>query len=265
MRILFVGDVVGRPGRRFLGPALRHLKRKHRAEVVIVNGENAAGGHGLTPSTAKELLRSGADVVTTGNHIWDRGEIRPYLDEQPRILRPDNFTGSEPGSGCFVGEHEGRPFVVINLLGRVFMSPVRDPFGAAERRLEQLDSRARIVVVDFHAEATSEKIALSWHLDGRVSAVIGTHTHVATADARVLPLGTACITDVGMTGAHDSVLGVEKAEVLERFLHGRRIPFTTADGDVRLCGAMLDVDDSSGRSRSIERVELAEIDLGGGA
>lgn len=261
MRILFVGDVVGRPGRRFLGPAVRHLSRQHRTDLVIVNGENAAGGRGLTPATAKELLRAGADVVTTGNHIWDRPEIGPYLDRQPRVIRPENVPAPAPGRGCYLGEAGGTSFAVINLLGRVFMEPAGDPFRAADRLLERL-GEARVILVDMHAEASSEKIALSWYLDGRVSAVIGTHTHVATADARTLPLGTACITDVGMTGAHDSVLGVDKSEVLDRFLHGRRIPFTTAEGDVRLCGAVLDVCSNTGRSRSIDRIEVTAEELG---
>ena len=232
-------------------------------DFVVVNGENAAGGHGLTPATARELRQAGADVITSGNHIWDRPEIRGYLEDHPRVLRPENYPATEPGRGLYVGSHDDVPVAVINLQGLVFMETLGDPFRTADRLLEELSDQARIVLVDFHAEATSEKIAMGWFLDGRVSAVLGTHTHVATADARVLPRGTACMTDVGMTGAHDSILGVEKSEVLDRFLTRRRIPFTPAERDVRLCGALIDVSPTDGRAASIRRIELGEEELGG--
>jgi metallophosphoesterase (TIGR00282 family) len=255
IRVLFVGDVMGQAGRRFLRPALRRLRVVHDPHLVVVNGENAAGGYGLTPATAEELFRAGAEVITTGNHIWDRREIVDYLDKHERLLRPANYPAPAPGSGVCVLEVAGRTVAVANLMGRLFMSDVDDPFRRADEILADLEPRTSTILVDFHAEATSEKIAMGWHLDGRVSAVIGTHTHVATADARVLPGGTAYVTDIGMTGAYDSVIGVRKEEALERFLTQRPVRLSPADGDVRLAGALVEIG-ANGRAASIRRLEL---------
>ena len=263
MRILFVGDVVGAPGRRIARTRLKGLKRDVGAELTIVNGENAAGGAGLTTATAEELFAAGAEVVTTGNHIWDKREVLGLLDREPRLLRPANYPEGSPGAGVFVVEAAGTRVAVVNLMGRVFMPLVDDPFRAADRIVADLAGSARVVLIDFHAEATSEKMAFAWYLDGRVAAVLGTHTHVATADARVLPGGTAFITDVGMTGPFDSVIGVKKEQAIERFRTSRSVPYETADGDVRLDAVRVDVDTASGRATGIERIELCEGDGGG--
>lgn len=259
MRILFVGDVVGSPGRRVLKTVLPRLRREFAPDLVIANGENCAGGTGMTPATVEELFRAGCDVVTGGNHTWDRKEIVPYLERNERLLRPANYPEPAPGRGTVVvPAADGSDVAVVNLMGRVFMGALDDPFRAADRILAGLDGRPRVVVVDFHAEATSEKMALGWYLDGRVSAVVGTHTHVPTADERVLPAGTAYITDVGMTGPYDSVIGVEKADVLARFLSQRPYRFKTAKTDVRLAGVLLEVSPGDGRARAIRRVLARE-------
>lgn len=262
MKVLFVGDVVGSPGRRILRPALRHLKERLNPDLVIVNGENAAGGNGLTPATAKEIFRAGCDVITTGNHVWDRKEIIPYLSGEPRVIRPANYPDPAPGSGTFITTAaDGSSVAVVNVMGRLFMPAVNDPFRTVDHVLDSLLTRTRSIIVDFHAEATSEKVAFGWHLDGRVTAVLGTHTHVPTADERVLPGGTAYITDVGMTGPYDSVIGVEKKQVLERFLTQRPVRLTPASDDVRLAGVVVEVDPSEGRALTIERVSVKEADL----
>jgi 2',3'-cyclic-nucleotide 2'-phosphodiesterase len=260
MRILFVGDVVGAPGRRIARNRLRGLKRSIGADLTIVNGENAAGGAGLTAATAEELFAAGAEVVTTGNHVWDKREAVGLLEREPRILRPANYPEGSPGGGVVVVPVAGARIAVVNLMGRVFMPLVDDPFRAADRIVGELRGSASVVVIDFHAEATSEKLAFGWYLDGRVAAVLGTHTHVATADARVLPGGTAFIADVGMTGPFDSVIGVRKEQAIERFRTSRSIPYETADGDVRLAAVRVDVDLASGRATAIERIEIREDD-----
>jgi metallophosphoesterase (TIGR00282 family) len=259
MRLLFVGDVFGTPGRRFLKPALRVLRRRHRPDLVVVNGENAAGGAGLTPDTAEEIFRAGADVITSGNHVWDRKEVVPLLERNGRVLRPANYPDPAPGSGvCVVEAADGTPVAVVNLQGRVFMSPVDDPFRAADAILDELGGAARVVVVDFHAEATSEKLAFGWYLDGRVTAVLGTHTHVPTADARVLPAGTAYVSDVGMTGPYASVIGMDKETVIERFRTQRPHRMVPAEGgDVRAAAVLVEAAED-GRALSIERVDLRE-------
>jgi len=263
MRILFVGDVVGAPGRRIARLRLKGLKRDVGADLTIVNGENAAGGAGLTTATAEELFAAGADVITTGNHVWDKREVLGLIEREPRILRPANYPEGSPGNGVVVVPVADTTVAVVNLMGRVFMPLLDDPFRAADRILDRLRGSVRAVVVDFHAEATSEKMAFGWYLDGRVTAVLGTHTHVATADARVLPVGTAYITDVGMTGPFDSVIGVKKEQAIERFRTSRSIPYETADGDVRLAAVTVDVDPASGRALAIARIELTEDDGGG--
>ncbi len=256
MRILFVGDVVAEAGRRVLKEGLRVLRESLRPDVIVANGENSARGHGLTPQCADRIFAAGADVITSGNHVWDRREVQRLLDDDPRVLRPANYPDPAPGGGVYVLDHAAAgPLAVINLMGRLFMADVDDPFRAIDEILDEIDGRARLVLVDFHAEATSEKIAFGWHVDGRVTAVVGTHTHVATADERVLPGGTAYITDVGMTGPYDSVIGVDKQAVIERFRTQRPVRFTPAEGDARLCGVLIVADPETGRAASIERVQ----------
>src|SRR5262245_53189020 len=210
IRFLFIGDIVGRPGRDLVRRGLHALVERHAIDLVVANVENAAAGFGITREIGDQLLGWGVDVMTSGNHIWDRKEAIDYIGAEPRLLRPANYPAGVPGSGAYVARtHDGRSIGVINLMGRVFMANIDDPFAVALRQIETLRQRARIILVDFHAEATSEKVAMGWHLDGAVTAVLGTHTHVQTADERILPKGTAYLTDVGMTGPHDSVIGVE--------------------------------------------------------
>jgi metallophosphoesterase (TIGR00282 family) len=255
MTILFVADIVGRPGRRAITDLLPGLIDEHKVQVCIANGENAAGGFGLTETVVRELHQCGVDVITSGNHLWDRKEIMPLLDEDPFLLRPANYPPEVPGCGATVFEPPGgHPVGVLNLQGRVFIAPIDCPFRVADRELEYLKERTNIILVDVHAEATSEKIALGWYLDGRVSAVVGTHTHVQTADEHILPGGTAYITDAGMTGPHDSIIGVKKKPVLERFLTQLPTHFETATSDVKLCGVLIEIDESSGRAIEINRV-----------
>lgn len=253
--ILFVGDVVGRPGREVLARGLPRLRRRFEPDLVVVNGENAAGGIGLTPATVKEIVKAGADVVTGGNHSWDKREIVPYLADHPEVLRPANFPEGTPGSGLHVAETAAAtPVAVLNLQGRVFLDAIDDPFRCADRVLATIGDRARVVLVDFHAEATSEKIAMGRYLDGRVTAVVGTHTHVTTADETVLPGGTAYISDVGMTGPYDSVIGVRTEQALERFLTQRPVRYSVADGDPRIAAVLVEADAASGRATRIERI-----------
>lgn len=253
MRILFVGDIVGSPGRRILKDHLVDLVEQRKIDLAIVNCENAASGFGITPRLADELFDAGADVLTGGNHIWDRKEIMEYLPHQPKLLRPANFPDGLPGSGLYVGKaRNGMPYAVLNLQGRTFMAPIDCPFRAAERELARIPPEVKIIIVDMHAEATSEKQAVGWFLDGRVSAVVGTHTHVATADAHVLPAGSAFVTDVGMTGAHNSIIGMTKEPIIGRFLSSLPARFEVAEGDVQMHAVVIDVDEATGRARSIE-------------
>jgi len=263
MRILFIGDIFGRPGRTIVREKLPLLVAEHRADLIIANGENSAAGFGITPALAEELFEMGIDVITTGNHVWDKREIYDYLQAENgnqhsmarRILRPANFPAELPGTGWYEGSKHNVPYAVINLQGRVFMSSNDDPFRVADRLLEKI--KAKIVIVDLHAEATSEKIAFGWYLDGRVTAVLGTHTHVPTADERVLPQGTAYITDVGMSGPYESVIGVRKELVIQRFLTNMPARFEAASGDVRLAAVVIDCDDASGKASSIQRIFLS--------
>ena len=239
-RFLFVGDVVGKPGRRALSRLLTELIDRHRVDATVVNVENAAGGSGVTPGVLKELSALPIDCMTTGNHAWAKKEGVPFYDRMPNLLRPANYPEGNPGGGVFVGELPiGTPYAVVNLEGQIFMKPLPSPFAAADSILAGLDPAIRIVLVDFHAEATSEKQAFAYHLDGRVTAVLGTHTHVPTADARVLPQGTALVTDVGMTGPYDSVIGVRADRALKRFLLNTPSGFEVAKRDVRLAAAAL--------------------------
>jgi metallophosphoesterase (TIGR00282 family) len=255
MRILFVGDVVGKVGRRLLKEKLRKVQTEVEADFTIVNVENAAGGFGVTGSVWDELRRLPVDVFTSGNHIWDKKETLPLLDSEPRLLRPANYPAGNPGRGhCVVASKAGVPVAVLNLQGLVFMVPVESPFVVADRLLAEVSAQAKVVFVDMHAEATSEKQAMAWYLDGRASAVIGTHTHVPTADERILPGGTAALTDSGMTGPYEGVIGFQPREVLERFLLGtpRALEPATRGGQLR--GVVVDVDEATGRARSVARV-----------
>ncbi len=260
MRFLIVGDIVGKPGRRILGEKLPSLREEFRTDAVIVNGENAAGGLGITPEVCEEILRCGVDVVTTGNHIWDKKEILDYVARQPRLLRPLNYPDGVPGRGSLVLEREGKTWAIVNLSGRVFMSPLDCPFHSIEKELTHLRERTKIILVDFHAEASSEKIAMGWFLDGRVSCIFGTHTHVVTADERILPQGTAYITDIGMTGAHDSVIGIEVADIVGRFLTQMPIRYRVAKENVKLNGIVVEVDDETGKARDIFRISVPLLD-----
>jgi len=266
MRILFIGDVFGRPGRVLLRSSLRRIVDRHAVDVVIANVENAAAGFGLTRDVGDELLRLGVDAMTSGNHIWDRREALAYIEAEPRLLRPANYPAGVPGRGAMIAYTTGRrPVGIVNLMGRVFMPAVDDPFAAARREVEALAATTRVIIVDFHAEATSEKIAMGWFLDGSVTAVIGTHTHVQTADERVLPGGSAYITDVGMTGPHESIIGTDRESALRRFLTGLPVRFEVATGDPRLHAVVIAADEDTGRAHTIERLSLTPADLGPGA
>ena len=261
-RLLFIGDIVGRPGRELVRRGLAALVAHHRIDLVVANVENAAAGFGITPEIAEDFLEYGIHVMTGGNHTWDKKEIVPYFAEQPRLLRPANFPPGAPGRGVYIATAgNGVPVAVINLMGRVFMTPIDDPFRVALDEIDAVKPEARIVLVDFHAEATSEKIAMGWHLDGRVAAVVGTHTHVQTADERVLPQGAAYITDVGMTGPHDSVIGVDRSAILQRFLTGLPQRFETATENPRLHAVIVAADETTGRAHAIERVSLSSQDI----
>jgi hypothetical protein len=259
MNVLFVGDVVGSPGRRVVRKLLPGLIDRHLVDFCVVNVENAAGGFGITAEVMGELDGLPIDCYTSGNHIWDKKEGMALLDGDPRILRPANYPAGNPGKGLYVGETAGGVKVaVINLEGQVFMRPLDSPFREADRLLAGLPREVKVVVVDFHAEATSEKLAMGFHLDGRASLVVGTHTHVPTADERVLPQGTAFLCDVGMTGPYESIIGFTVERVLHRFLMHTPSSFEVAKRDVRLAAVLVDVDEASGRARGIERLLLPE-------
>ena len=255
--VLFVGDVIGKPGRRVLQRLLPKLKTERQLDYVIVNVENAAGGFGVTSSIIQELDALEIDCYTSGNHIWDKKEGLPLLDSDPRLLRPANYPAGNPGHGVYLGETAaGVPVATLNLEGQVFMKNLDSPFRVAERILAELPPEVKIVLVDFHAEATSEKQAMGFHLDGRVSGVFGTHTHVPTADERILPGGTAFLTDVGMTGGYEGIIGFKASKSLERFKLQRNVSLEVARRDVRLAGVIIEVDTATGRTQSIERLLL---------
>jgi metallophosphoesterase (TIGR00282 family) len=256
MRILFVADIVGRPGREATRALLPGLRRDRQIDVVVANGENLAGGYGVTPGSVAELFACGVDVITSGNHIWDRKDGVELLDSEPRLLRPGNYPPGNPGSGSHIVSVRDARVAVLNLQGRVFMPEIDDPFRTGRAIIDELRAEANIIVVDFHAEATAEKLCFAWYVDGLVSAVVGTHTHVPTADARVLPGGTAYVTDIGMTGSHAGVIGYRAQLAIQRQVLARRIRLELADGDVRLQGAVIEVDVPSGRAASIERIDL---------
>jgi 2',3'-cyclic-nucleotide 2'-phosphodiesterase len=262
MKLLFLGDIVGRPGRDLIRRHVRALAAAHGADLVIANGENAAGGAGITRENMLEILSSGVDVITTGNHVWDKRETLEFIGNEPRLLRPANYPDGTPGAGaCVVTARNGVRVGVINVMGRVFLHAIDDPFRVAEREVARVrGDGAQVIFVDVHAETTSEKIALSYYLDGLVTAVIGTHTHVQTADERILPGGTACLTDVGMTGPHDGVIGIEKDAIIARFVTGMPTRFETASGDPRMHGVVIEVD-ANGRATGITRLSLTEEQL----
>jgi metallophosphoesterase (TIGR00282 family) len=259
---LFIGDIFGRPGRTIVQEKLAGIIREHAIDLVLANGENSAAGFGITGQLAEELFELGIDVITSGNHIWDKREIIDYFqmaDGNPhsparRLLRPANYAPDLPGWGWYEGVKGDFHYAVINLQGRVFMASNDDPFRTADELIKA--TSAKVIFVDIHAEATSEKIALGWYLDGRVTAVVGTHTHVPTADETVLPQGTAYITDVGMTGPYDGVIGVKKELVVGKFLNNMPVRFEAASGNVRLCAVVVDCDENTGRAHSIERLML---------
>jgi 2',3'-cyclic-nucleotide 2'-phosphodiesterase len=265
MQILFIGDIFGSAGRKIVQDHFAHVVETHKIDLVIANAENSAGGFGLTPVIADELFDLGCHVLTTGNHVWDKREIMDYFKSAEtdttgrvrRVLRPANYSEGVPGVGWYEGKtRSGQEYAVINLQGRVFMHDNDDPFRKADEILKQIT--AKVIFVDFHAEATSEKVAMGWYLDGRVTAVIGTHTHIPTADNRVLPKGTAYQTDVGMSGPYDSVIGVEKEQILQRFLTGMPGRFEAAKGDPRFCAVVINCDEKNGRAHSIQRLMLGE-------
>jgi metallophosphoesterase (TIGR00282 family) len=254
MNLLFIGDVFASPGRRAVAECLAEIISSERVDLVVANGENAAGGFGITPLVAEELFTMGVDVLTTGNHIWDKREIYDYLERQPRLLRPANYPGQSPGRGVHVGRaRNGVEAAVINLQGRTHMLAIDDPFRRADEILSALDPTVKVRLVDFHAEITSEKMAMGWYLDGRVSAVIGSHTHIPTADTRILPGGTAYQTDAGMTGPYDSIIGIEKGIVLRRFLTGLPVRMEAARGKVELHSVLVEVDEVTGKAVSVRR------------
>lgn len=262
MKILFIGDIVGKPGRKAVKELIPQIVSRYQIDFVIANCENAAGGFGVTRDIIEELYQSHIDVFTSGNHVWDKKEIAVFVEDYEILLRPANYPEGSPGRGSVVvtgasGAHLG----VLNLAGRIFMQPLDCPFRTAEREIEKLRKKVKVIIVDIHAEATSEKKALGWFLDGKVSAVLGTHTHVQTADETIMPGGTAYITDVGMAGPFDSVIGLKKDDVLQRFLTQIPNRFNVAKDDVRLQGVVIDVDEKSGRSVGIERLSVKVKDI----
>ena len=255
MKILLIGDIVGRPGRVIVERSLIALRDERQIDLVVANCENAAGGAGITPSTADDLFRAGVDVLTSGNHVWKKKEAFELLKLDHRVIRPANYPDGAPGSGSTIVETlSGQKVGVLNVMGRVFMEALDCPFRAAERELARLTLVTPVVIVDMHAEATSEKVAMGWFLDGKVSCVFGTHTHIPTADERILPNGTAFITDVGMTGPYDSVIGRRVDQILERFLRQLPMRSEVAEGNVQLRGLIVDVDPKTGKAQSVERI-----------
>jgi 2',3'-cyclic-nucleotide 2'-phosphodiesterase len=262
VRILFIGDIVGRPGRDLVRQGLAGLVEYQRIDFVVANAENAAAGFGITREIGDQLLEWGVEVMTSGNHIWDKKEALDYIGAEPRLLRPANYPAGAPGNGSYLARtRDDRSVGVINVMGRVFMLNIDDPFVVVKREIERLRERTRIIFVDFHAEATSEKVAMGWHLDGIVTAVVGTHTHVQTADERVLPKGTAYLTDVGMTGPHDSIIGVEVEAALGKFLTALPAKFETATGNPRLNAVIIEADEQTGRATDIERISYSADEL----
>lgn len=258
MKILMIADVVARPGRLAVLNKIKDLREEFDIDIALMNAENVAGGFSITPPIAEELFAAGIDIMTSGNHIFDKSEIIPYLENNPRLLRPANYPPSSPGKGLFVGEVRGFRIAVLNLLGRVFMPPVDDPFRIAEQCVRAIPDDVKARLVDMHCEATSEKYAMGWFLDGKVSAVVGSHTHVQTADERILTNGTAYITDIGMTGSYAGVIGMDKKDILERFTKVPSPRAGHAKGDVWICFVVIEIDEATGKAVKIERFRLEQ-------
>lgn len=257
MKLLFIGDIFGEPGREAVRDILPDFIRDHKIDFVVANGENAAGGRGLTPKICDSLFDSGIDVMTSGNHIWDQKNIMSYIAEHPRLIRPANYPSEQPGSGSIVAPARNDiPVGVINVEGQLYLDRNDCPFRAVDRELKNMQGKAEITIVDMHAEASSEKRGMGWYLAGRATAVIGTHTHIPTADADVLPGGTAYISDVGMTGPYDSIIGMDKEVALKRLLSHLRDKFTVAKGDVRFCAVLIEADERTRKATGIERIEI---------
>jgi 2',3'-cyclic-nucleotide 2'-phosphodiesterase len=262
MNILFIGDIVGRPGREMIRKGLRGIIEHYDVDLAIANAENSANGFGVTKEIGDTLLEWGVDVMTSGNHIWDKREAIDYIATEPRLLRPANYPPGVPGRGSYVAQTgDGRAVGVINAMGRVFMLNIDDPFQVVLKEIEAIRHRTKVIIVDFHAEATSEKVAMGWHLDGKVTGVFGTHTHVQTADERILPQGTAYLTDVGMTGPHDSIIGMDRESSLGRFLNAMPSRFEPATGNPRLNGVVVAADDKTGRATKVTRLSFSEKEL----
>ncbi len=261
MKILMIGDVVARPGRRAVLNHIQEMREQNGIDIAIMNAENVAGGFSITPPIADELFETGIDLMTSGNHIFDKGEVIPYIKKNKRLVRPANYPVGTPGSGLFIGEIKGYKIAVLNLLGRVFMPPnVDDPFKIADEAVNSIPEDVKIRLVDMHCEATSEKYAMGWFLDGRVSAVVGTHTHVPTADERILDNGTAYVTDLGLTGSYAGVIGMKKEDVLQRFTQFPSKRAAHAKGNVWICGVVIEIDEETGKAKNIIRIrkELAD-------
>lgn len=256
-RVLLIGDTMARAGRCVIEERLFDLRRQREIDFVVANIENAAAGSSITPRIAEELFAAGVDIMTSGNHIFDKKEVLEYIEREPRLLRPANYAPGVPGKGRWVGKSKGIPLAIINLQGRAFMPPCDDPFRSADAQLAAIEPSVKIILVDMHAETTAEKMALARYLDGRVSAVVGTHTHVQTADEQVLPGGTGYITDLGMTGPHDGVIGMQTGIVIERFLKGIAPRFEPSEGNIKLNGLIVDVDSETGHALQVERLSLA--------
>ena len=256
MKVLMIADVVARPGRIAVLDQIQNLRRDYNIDIATMNAENVAGGFSITAAIANELFASGIDLMTSGNHIFDKKEIIPYIEKNPRLLRPANYPPDTPGKGLFVGEINGFQIAVLNLLGRVFMPPVDDPFRVADEAVNSIPENVKIRLVDMHCEATSEKYAIGWFMDGRVSAVVGSHTHVQTADERILENGTAYITDIGMTGSYAGCIGMNKDQVIERFTKFPARRAEHATGNIWICAVVIDIDEKSGKARNINRLRL---------
>jgi 2',3'-cyclic-nucleotide 2'-phosphodiesterase len=260
--LLFIGDIFGKAGRDLVQRGLRALVHRYEVDLVVANAENAAGGFGITRDTGEAILKAGVDVMTSGNHVWDKKEALDYIGLEPRLLRPANYPAGVPGCGSLIARtRQGEEVGIVNVMGRVFMTAIDDPFRMAEREIARIRERTTLVLVDMHAEATSEKIAMGWFLDGRATAVVGTHTHVQTADEQILPQGTAYITDVGMTGPHDGIIGVEREPVIGRFLTGLPARFESASGNPKLHGVVIEADSSTGRATRITRLSLTKAEI----
>ncbi|MFC4103491.1 TIGR00282 family metallophosphoesterase [Paenibacillus xanthanilyticus] len=261
MNVLFIGDIVGSVGRAAVKKVLPALKSKYNPHIIIANGENAAAGRGITAAIVKELLDAGVHGITMGNHTWDNKDIFEWIDEQPKLVRPANFPSGAPGEGAAVIKANGKELAIINLQGRTFLPAIDCPFTKADELIEQLQQRTKCILVDFHAEATSEKIAMGWHLDSRASLVVGTHTHVQTNDDRILPEGTAYLTDVGMCGPMNGVLGMERTAVLHKFKTQLPVRFVVDEGDWHFHAVLVDMDESTGKAKRIQKIRLTETDL----